>query len=63
MLDYPRTKNGKVLRKELGKIIFSNEAVSYTHDAADDMQCVDLGCRRIITKKKKMNKLSIQYYV
>ena len=27
----------------------------YTSDAADDMQCVDLGCRRIIKKKKKKN--------
>ena len=25
----------------------------YTSDAADDMQCVDLGGRRIIKKKKK----------
>eukprot|EP00825_Cyclidium_porcatum_P015457 TRINITY_DN1880_c0_g2_i1.p2 TRINITY_DN1880_c0_g2~~TRINITY_DN1880_c0_g2_i1.p2 ORF type:complete len:109 (-),score=12.03 TRINITY_DN1880_c0_g2_i1:79-405(-) len=28
----------------------------YTSDAADDMQCVDLGGRRIIKKKKKYNK-------
>ena len=27
----------------------------YTSDAADDMQCVDLGGRRIIKKKKKKN--------
>eukprot|EP00825_Cyclidium_porcatum_P002517 TRINITY_DN11159_c0_g1_i1.p3 TRINITY_DN11159_c0_g1~~TRINITY_DN11159_c0_g1_i1.p3 ORF type:complete len:108 (+),score=14.33 TRINITY_DN11159_c0_g1_i1:900-1223(+) len=27
----------------------------YTSDAADDMQCVDLGGRRIIKKKKKIN--------
>eukprot|EP00826_Nyctotherus_ovalis_P020808 TRINITY_DN1659_c0_g1_i13.p1 TRINITY_DN1659_c0_g1~~TRINITY_DN1659_c0_g1_i13.p1 ORF type:complete len:112 (+),score=17.60 TRINITY_DN1659_c0_g1_i13:248-583(+) len=26
----------------------------YTSDAADDMQCVDLGGRRIIKKKKKI---------
>ena len=25
----------------------------YTSDAADDMQCVDLGGRRIIKKKKR----------
>eukprot|EP00825_Cyclidium_porcatum_P018338 TRINITY_DN20936_c0_g1_i1.p2 TRINITY_DN20936_c0_g1~~TRINITY_DN20936_c0_g1_i1.p2 ORF type:complete len:152 (-),score=45.69 TRINITY_DN20936_c0_g1_i1:35-490(-) len=31
----------------------------YTSDAADDMQCVDLGGRRIIKKKKKNYKLSI----
>eukprot|EP00825_Cyclidium_porcatum_P008866 TRINITY_DN14445_c0_g1_i2.p2 TRINITY_DN14445_c0_g1~~TRINITY_DN14445_c0_g1_i2.p2 ORF type:complete len:102 (-),score=19.75 TRINITY_DN14445_c0_g1_i2:7-312(-) len=28
----------------------------YTSDAADDMQCVDLGGRRIIKKKKKCNR-------
>eukprot|EP00825_Cyclidium_porcatum_P045602 TRINITY_DN697_c0_g1_i5.p1 TRINITY_DN697_c0_g1~~TRINITY_DN697_c0_g1_i5.p1 ORF type:complete len:123 (+),score=23.89 TRINITY_DN697_c0_g1_i5:39-407(+) len=28
----------------------------YTSDAADDMQCVDLGGRRIIKKKKKIKK-------
>eukprot|EP00825_Cyclidium_porcatum_P005896 TRINITY_DN12894_c0_g1_i2.p5 TRINITY_DN12894_c0_g1~~TRINITY_DN12894_c0_g1_i2.p5 ORF type:complete len:110 (-),score=19.58 TRINITY_DN12894_c0_g1_i2:59-388(-) len=28
----------------------------YTSDAADDMQCVDLGGRRIIKKKKKKTK-------
>eukprot|EP00825_Cyclidium_porcatum_P049076 TRINITY_DN8400_c0_g1_i3.p3 TRINITY_DN8400_c0_g1~~TRINITY_DN8400_c0_g1_i3.p3 ORF type:complete len:110 (-),score=11.99 TRINITY_DN8400_c0_g1_i3:13-342(-) len=28
----------------------------YTSDAADDMQCVDLGGRRIIKKKKKTEK-------
>eukprot|EP00825_Cyclidium_porcatum_P004224 TRINITY_DN11965_c0_g1_i1.p3 TRINITY_DN11965_c0_g1~~TRINITY_DN11965_c0_g1_i1.p3 ORF type:complete len:132 (+),score=10.47 TRINITY_DN11965_c0_g1_i1:628-1023(+) len=28
----------------------------YTSDAADDMQCVDLGGRRIIKKKKKKKK-------
>ena len=31
----------------------------YTSDAADDMQCVDLGGRRIIKKKKKKKK---KYY-
>src|SRR5450756_3225357 len=28
----------------------------YTSDAADDLLCVDLGGRRIIKKKKKINK-------
>ena len=32
-----------------------NDCLLYTSDAADDMQCVDLGCRRIIKKKKKKN--------
>eukprot|EP00825_Cyclidium_porcatum_P041626 TRINITY_DN54_c0_g1_i5.p2 TRINITY_DN54_c0_g1~~TRINITY_DN54_c0_g1_i5.p2 ORF type:complete len:123 (-),score=4.50 TRINITY_DN54_c0_g1_i5:5-373(-) len=31
----------------------------YTSDAADDMQCVDLGGRRIIKKKKKKKKNSL----
>eukprot|EP00825_Cyclidium_porcatum_P044211 TRINITY_DN6417_c0_g1_i4.p1 TRINITY_DN6417_c0_g1~~TRINITY_DN6417_c0_g1_i4.p1 ORF type:complete len:192 (-),score=42.93 TRINITY_DN6417_c0_g1_i4:44-619(-) len=30
-----------------------NSCLLYTSDAADDMQCVDLGGRRIIKKKKK----------
>eukprot|EP00825_Cyclidium_porcatum_P019996 TRINITY_DN22837_c0_g1_i1.p1 TRINITY_DN22837_c0_g1~~TRINITY_DN22837_c0_g1_i1.p1 ORF type:complete len:141 (-),score=27.81 TRINITY_DN22837_c0_g1_i1:41-463(-) len=32
----------------------------YTSDAADDMQCVDLGGRRIIKKKKKKKKRAMQ---
>ena len=35
---------------------FSIYAVSYTHDAADDLLCVYLGGRRIIKKKKKQKK-------
>ena len=31
----------------------SQYCLLYTSDAADDMQCVDLGGRRIIKKKKK----------
>eukprot|EP00825_Cyclidium_porcatum_P042736 TRINITY_DN5912_c0_g1_i11.p3 TRINITY_DN5912_c0_g1~~TRINITY_DN5912_c0_g1_i11.p3 ORF type:complete len:147 (+),score=25.44 TRINITY_DN5912_c0_g1_i11:173-613(+) len=31
----------------------ANTCLLYTSDAADDMQCVDLGGRRIIKKKKK----------
>eukprot|EP00825_Cyclidium_porcatum_P049455 TRINITY_DN8550_c0_g1_i4.p1 TRINITY_DN8550_c0_g1~~TRINITY_DN8550_c0_g1_i4.p1 ORF type:complete len:234 (-),score=43.11 TRINITY_DN8550_c0_g1_i4:55-756(-) len=38
--------------QELQKRIF-NTCLLYTSDAADDMQCVDLGGRRIIKKKKK----------
>eukprot|EP00825_Cyclidium_porcatum_P023267 TRINITY_DN25591_c0_g1_i1.p3 TRINITY_DN25591_c0_g1~~TRINITY_DN25591_c0_g1_i1.p3 ORF type:complete len:101 (-),score=17.91 TRINITY_DN25591_c0_g1_i1:107-409(-) len=40
-------------------LIFSNSpmysafCLLYTSDAADDMQCVDLGGRRIIKKKKE----------
>ena len=37
--------------KTLTKII--KYCLLYTSDAADDMQCVDLGGRRIIKKKKK----------
>eukprot|EP00825_Cyclidium_porcatum_P048780 TRINITY_DN8294_c0_g1_i1.p2 TRINITY_DN8294_c0_g1~~TRINITY_DN8294_c0_g1_i1.p2 ORF type:complete len:105 (-),score=22.71 TRINITY_DN8294_c0_g1_i1:59-373(-) len=32
---------------------YLNTCLLYTSDAADDMQCVDLGGRRIIKKKKK----------
>eukprot|EP00825_Cyclidium_porcatum_P020944 TRINITY_DN2351_c0_g1_i1.p3 TRINITY_DN2351_c0_g1~~TRINITY_DN2351_c0_g1_i1.p3 ORF type:complete len:191 (-),score=38.05 TRINITY_DN2351_c0_g1_i1:76-648(-) len=32
----------------------------YTSDAADDMQCVDLGGRRIIKKKKKKKKQDVR---
>eukprot|EP00657_Telonema_sp_P-1_P012084 TRINITY_DN8318_c0_g1_i1.p1 TRINITY_DN8318_c0_g1~~TRINITY_DN8318_c0_g1_i1.p1 ORF type:complete len:104 (+),score=42.32 TRINITY_DN8318_c0_g1_i1:174-485(+) len=31
-----------------------NTCLLYTSDAADDLLCVDLGGRRIITKKKKI---------
>ena len=31
----------------------NNLCLLYTSDAADDLLCVDLGGRRIITKKKK----------
>eukprot|EP00825_Cyclidium_porcatum_P005410 TRINITY_DN1261_c0_g1_i2.p2 TRINITY_DN1261_c0_g1~~TRINITY_DN1261_c0_g1_i2.p2 ORF type:complete len:186 (+),score=33.86 TRINITY_DN1261_c0_g1_i2:252-809(+) len=34
----------------------SEGCLLYTSDAADDMQCVDLGGRRIIKKKKKIKK-------
>ena len=30
----------------------STGCLLYTSDAADDLLCVDLGCRRIIKKKK-----------
>mgnify|MGYP003688982093 CR=1 FL=1 len=39
-----------------GKSISTSQAYDcllYTSDAADDMQCVDLGGRRIIKKKKR----------
>eukprot|EP00825_Cyclidium_porcatum_P016766 TRINITY_DN19689_c0_g1_i1.p1 TRINITY_DN19689_c0_g1~~TRINITY_DN19689_c0_g1_i1.p1 ORF type:complete len:352 (-),score=55.39 TRINITY_DN19689_c0_g1_i1:51-1106(-) len=38
----------------VGKVTVSKGCLLYTSDAADDMQCVDLGGRRIIKKKKKM---------
>eukprot|EP00825_Cyclidium_porcatum_P040157 TRINITY_DN5016_c0_g1_i3.p2 TRINITY_DN5016_c0_g1~~TRINITY_DN5016_c0_g1_i3.p2 ORF type:complete len:123 (+),score=36.30 TRINITY_DN5016_c0_g1_i3:82-450(+) len=46
--------------------ILSKNCLLYTSDAADDMQCVDLGGRRIIKKKKKKkitrkNRKDIQY--
>ena len=32
------------------KVIYYKDCLLYTSDAADDMQCVDLGGRRIIKK-------------
>eukprot|EP00825_Cyclidium_porcatum_P006943 TRINITY_DN1347_c0_g1_i2.p1 TRINITY_DN1347_c0_g1~~TRINITY_DN1347_c0_g1_i2.p1 ORF type:complete len:301 (-),score=57.35 TRINITY_DN1347_c0_g1_i2:76-978(-) len=40
------------------KIDFIYTCLLYTSDAADDMQCVDLGGRRIIKKKKKKQRVS-----
>eukprot|EP00825_Cyclidium_porcatum_P002692 TRINITY_DN11247_c0_g1_i2.p1 TRINITY_DN11247_c0_g1~~TRINITY_DN11247_c0_g1_i2.p1 ORF type:complete len:176 (-),score=28.00 TRINITY_DN11247_c0_g1_i2:15-542(-) len=42
--------NGSLLYFEEPKVV--NACLLYTSDAADDMQCVDLGGRRIIQKKK-----------
>eukprot|EP00825_Cyclidium_porcatum_P001089 TRINITY_DN10486_c0_g1_i2.p2 TRINITY_DN10486_c0_g1~~TRINITY_DN10486_c0_g1_i2.p2 ORF type:complete len:207 (+),score=17.01 TRINITY_DN10486_c0_g1_i2:262-882(+) len=38
------------------QMVHSHTCLLYTSDAADDMQCVDLGGRRIIKKKKKKAK-------
>eukprot|EP00825_Cyclidium_porcatum_P042193 TRINITY_DN5715_c0_g1_i1.p1 TRINITY_DN5715_c0_g1~~TRINITY_DN5715_c0_g1_i1.p1 ORF type:complete len:129 (-),score=35.85 TRINITY_DN5715_c0_g1_i1:43-429(-) len=43
-----RVHGGSMWRKPVW-----NSCLLYTSDAADDMQCVDLGGRRIIKKKKK----------
>ena len=32
----------------------------YTSDAADDLLCVDIGCRRIIKNKKKKTKKTLE---
>ena len=40
----------KISTKNLPKISKSIACLLYTSDAADDMQCVDLGGRRIIKK-------------
>eukprot|EP00825_Cyclidium_porcatum_P009006 TRINITY_DN14528_c0_g1_i1.p1 TRINITY_DN14528_c0_g1~~TRINITY_DN14528_c0_g1_i1.p1 ORF type:complete len:194 (+),score=36.31 TRINITY_DN14528_c0_g1_i1:529-1110(+) len=40
------TEQMKIAKKD-------NDCLLYTSDAADDMQCVDLGGRRIIKKKKQ----------
>ena len=40
--------NGYALAKESG---IPRACLLYTSDAADDLLCVDLGCRRIIKKK------------
>eukprot|EP00826_Nyctotherus_ovalis_P003690 TRINITY_DN10760_c0_g1_i14.p1 TRINITY_DN10760_c0_g1~~TRINITY_DN10760_c0_g1_i14.p1 ORF type:complete len:279 (-),score=22.44 TRINITY_DN10760_c0_g1_i14:6-842(-) len=47
--------NGKTWSKPTILVLFSaaGTCLLYTSDAADDMQCVDLGGRRIIKKKKK----------
>ena len=39
----------------------SESCLLYTSDAADDLLCVDLGGRRIIKKKKIINKTARQY--
>ncbi len=39
---------------ERGERQFPTTVSLYTSDAADDMQCVDLGGRRIIKKKKSL---------
>eukprot|EP00825_Cyclidium_porcatum_P001657 TRINITY_DN10753_c0_g1_i3.p3 TRINITY_DN10753_c0_g1~~TRINITY_DN10753_c0_g1_i3.p3 ORF type:complete len:112 (-),score=12.17 TRINITY_DN10753_c0_g1_i3:46-381(-) len=38
----------------------NNTYLLYTSDAADDMQCVDLGGRRVIKKKKNKRKVRVQ---
>eukprot|EP00825_Cyclidium_porcatum_P051982 TRINITY_DN9719_c0_g1_i2.p2 TRINITY_DN9719_c0_g1~~TRINITY_DN9719_c0_g1_i2.p2 ORF type:complete len:118 (+),score=28.95 TRINITY_DN9719_c0_g1_i2:73-426(+) len=43
--------------QEIQKEEQTNPCLLYTSDAADDMQCVDLGGRRIIKKKKQKRKL------
>ena len=51
LIEVSRTKRLSILKQYLEKV--RNEScLLYTSDAADDMQCVDLGGRRII---KKMN--------
>ena len=48
---YQERKNKARKTMKIGIIYFRNEAcLLYTSDAADDMQCVDLGGRRIIKK-------------
>ena len=48
--------NENVSRKIRG-IMLSYACLLYTSDAADDLLCVDLGGRRIITKKKHKTKI------
>ena len=43
-------QRGNVLKPTL--VLRDGACLLYTSDAADDMQCVDLGGRRIIKKKK-----------
>eukprot|EP00825_Cyclidium_porcatum_P025381 TRINITY_DN2760_c0_g1_i1.p2 TRINITY_DN2760_c0_g1~~TRINITY_DN2760_c0_g1_i1.p2 ORF type:complete len:136 (-),score=12.65 TRINITY_DN2760_c0_g1_i1:58-465(-) len=38
---------------DVSHVLCVDTCLLYTSDAADDMQCVDLGGRRIIKKKKK----------
>eukprot|EP00825_Cyclidium_porcatum_P002385 TRINITY_DN1109_c0_g1_i5.p1 TRINITY_DN1109_c0_g1~~TRINITY_DN1109_c0_g1_i5.p1 ORF type:complete len:172 (-),score=22.96 TRINITY_DN1109_c0_g1_i5:82-597(-) len=51
LLDDRREKNDQ--KKKTGRQNRVSTCLLYTSDAADDMQCVDLGGRRIIKKKKK----------
>ena len=41
---------GEIITKNLLQNHWTNICLLYTSDAADDMQCVDLGGRRIIKK-------------
>ena len=40
-----------ILKKLICEKIWMDTCLLYTSDAADDMQCVDLGGRRIIKKR------------
>eukprot|EP00825_Cyclidium_porcatum_P047211 TRINITY_DN7623_c0_g1_i1.p1 TRINITY_DN7623_c0_g1~~TRINITY_DN7623_c0_g1_i1.p1 ORF type:complete len:391 (+),score=65.98 TRINITY_DN7623_c0_g1_i1:42-1214(+) len=53
----------KNLMKIQSLITPSKYCLLYTSDAADDMQCVDLGGRRIIKKKKKIYQLYFKQIV
>ena len=46
-------RNEREREKERERERERDSCLLYTSDAADDMQCVDLGGRRIIKKKKK----------
>eukprot|EP00825_Cyclidium_porcatum_P007499 TRINITY_DN13762_c0_g1_i1.p2 TRINITY_DN13762_c0_g1~~TRINITY_DN13762_c0_g1_i1.p2 ORF type:complete len:152 (-),score=46.89 TRINITY_DN13762_c0_g1_i1:82-537(-) len=51
-----QTRNGKRTGPAAVRMAVEmvEDCLLYTSDAADDMQCVDLGGRRIIKKKKKL---------
>eukprot|EP00825_Cyclidium_porcatum_P007839 TRINITY_DN13934_c0_g1_i1.p1 TRINITY_DN13934_c0_g1~~TRINITY_DN13934_c0_g1_i1.p1 ORF type:complete len:198 (-),score=30.69 TRINITY_DN13934_c0_g1_i1:3-596(-) len=53
--------NQKIVVLSLKKMVKTiDTCLLYTSDAADDMQCVDLGGRRIIKKKKKGKKEKVK---
>eukprot|EP00825_Cyclidium_porcatum_P007206 TRINITY_DN13610_c0_g1_i2.p1 TRINITY_DN13610_c0_g1~~TRINITY_DN13610_c0_g1_i2.p1 ORF type:complete len:458 (-),score=119.14 TRINITY_DN13610_c0_g1_i2:4-1377(-) len=45
------------IKEEIQKQTLDKDCLLYTSDAADDMQCVDLGGRRIIKKKKRSSNM------
>ena len=51
-------KNGQVVERLLTP---AHLCLLYTSDAADDLLCVDLGGRRIITKKKRTHTRRIHH--
>ena len=49
-------RNIEIIGEAMNRILKVDKDIAcllYTSDAADDMQCVDLGGRRILKKKKK----------
>ena len=55
------SKGAKFTRGRKWKLKYFKSCLLYTSDAADDMQCVDLGGRRIIKKKILLKSKAMGY--